>query len=171
MWVLRWWENDPTKRVKGDSSQERQIGTEIYKYLFGRDRAFIWSYLPLIPSLSLLQVSIKFSKEQGLPGSRTSLYLRAAPDSFCALRAVDKSVLLLKPEQELSAESVSSLISAFSPFLLGLLQIKPFRWYFWDGTCWKYWIFSSFLCSFVDCMLISLSWPSTHNNTEFCRKL
>uniref|UniRef100_G1LBI2 Uncharacterized protein n=1 Tax=Ailuropoda melanoleuca TaxID=9646 RepID=G1LBI2_AILME len=60
------------------------------------------------------KVSIKFSKEQGLPGSSTSLYLQAAPDSFCALRAVDKSVLLLKAEQQLSAESVSPRISSFS---------------------------------------------------------
>ncbi|OBS79796.1 hypothetical protein A6R68_22003, partial [Neotoma lepida] len=50
------------------------------------------------------KVSIKFSKEHGLPGSTTHLRLQAAPDSFCALRAVDKSVLLLKPEQELSPE-------------------------------------------------------------------
>lgn len=56
------------------------------------------------------KVSIKFSKEQGLPGSNTSLYLQAAPDSLCALRAVDKSVLLLKSEQQLSAESVYSLL-------------------------------------------------------------
>uniref|UniRef100_A0A8C9PAL4 Uncharacterized protein n=1 Tax=Spermophilus dauricus TaxID=99837 RepID=A0A8C9PAL4_SPEDA len=42
------------------------------------------------------KVSIKFHKEQGLPGSNASLNLQAAPDSFCALRAVDKSVLLLK---------------------------------------------------------------------------
>ncbi|ELK10442.1 Ovostatin like protein 2 [Pteropus alecto] len=56
------------------------------------------------------KVSIKFSKEQGLPGSNTSLYLQAAPDSFCALRAVDKSVLLLKSEKELSAENVYSLL-------------------------------------------------------------
>ncbi|KAL6063986.1 hypothetical protein STEG23_028506, partial [Scotinomys teguina] len=52
------------------------------------------------------KVSIKFSKEQDLPGSTTRLHLQAAPDSFCALRAVDKSVLLLKPEQELSPEIV-----------------------------------------------------------------
>ncbi|CAK7298902.1 Ovostatin homolog 2 [Vulpes lagopus] len=56
------------------------------------------------------KVSIKFSKDQGLPGSNTSFYLQAAPDSFCALRAVDKSVLLLKSEQQLSAESVYSLL-------------------------------------------------------------
>ncbi|XP_006164931.1 ovostatin homolog 2, partial [Tupaia chinensis] len=56
------------------------------------------------------KVSIKFSQEQGLPGSSASLYLQAAPHSYCALRAVDKSVLLLKSEQELSAESVYNLL-------------------------------------------------------------
>lgn len=80
----------------------------IQTYLF--NLFFKWSYSPFLPPL---QVSIKFSKEQGLPGSNTSLYLQAAPDSLCALRAVDKSVLLLKSEQQLSAESVSSLISSF----------------------------------------------------------
>ncbi|XP_036038636.1 ovostatin homolog [Onychomys torridus] len=56
------------------------------------------------------KVSIKFSKEQDLPGSTTHLRLQAAPDSFCALRAVDKSVLLLKPEQELTPEIVYNLL-------------------------------------------------------------
>uniref|UniRef100_A0A8C9KEZ2 Uncharacterized protein n=1 Tax=Panthera tigris altaica TaxID=74533 RepID=A0A8C9KEZ2_PANTA len=56
------------------------------------------------------KVIMKFSKEQGLPGSNTDLYLQAAPDSYCALRAVDKSVLLLKSEQQLSAESVYDLL-------------------------------------------------------------
>ncbi|XP_006987915.1 alpha-2-macroglobulin-like protein 1 [Peromyscus maniculatus bairdii] len=56
------------------------------------------------------KVSIKFSKEQDLPGSTTRLRLQAAPDSFCALRAVDKSVLLLKPEQELSPDMVYNLL-------------------------------------------------------------
>ncbi|KAF4022812.1 hypothetical protein G4228_014833 [Cervus hanglu yarkandensis] len=54
-------------------------------------------------------VNIKFSKEQGLPGSSTGLHLQASPDSVCALRAVDKSVLL-KSEQQLSAESVYSML-------------------------------------------------------------
>ncbi|XP_077026097.1 ovostatin homolog 2-like isoform X2 [Tamandua tetradactyla] len=56
------------------------------------------------------KVSLKFSKTQGLPGSKVNLYLQAAANSFCALRAVDKSVLLLKAEQELSAESVYNLL-------------------------------------------------------------
>ncbi|KAF1671585.1 Ovostatin, partial [Pygoscelis papua] len=49
---------------------------------------------------------LEFSEKQGLPGSKVSLHVEAAPDSYCALRAVDQSVLLLQPEQELSAERV-----------------------------------------------------------------
>lgn len=64
----------------------------------------------LIISLPPLQVSIKFSKEKDLPGSNTSVHLQAAPDSFCALRAVDKSALLLNRGQELTPESVSSIV-------------------------------------------------------------
>ncbi|XP_021518039.2 ovostatin homolog [Meriones unguiculatus] len=55
------------------------------------------------------KVSIEFSKEQARPGSTASLHLQAAPDSFCALRAVDRSVLLLKPEQELSPDRIYNL--------------------------------------------------------------
>ncbi|XDB50788.1 hypothetical protein AB1E18_004350 [Capra hircus] len=56
------------------------------------------------------KVSIKFLKEQGLPGSSTGLHLQASPNSVCALRAVDKRVLLLKSEQQLSAESVYNML-------------------------------------------------------------
>ncbi|XP_006875515.1 PREDICTED: ovostatin homolog 2-like [Chrysochloris asiatica] len=56
------------------------------------------------------KVNIKFSKEKSLPGSAVNLHLQAAKDSLCALRAIDKSVLLLKPEQQLSADSVYNLL-------------------------------------------------------------
>ncbi|XP_074966871.1 ovostatin-like [Phalacrocorax aristotelis] len=52
------------------------------------------------------KVQLEFSEEQGLPGSKVGLHLEAAANSYCALRAVDQSVLLLQPERELSAESV-----------------------------------------------------------------
>lgn len=42
-----------------------------------------------------------------LTTSNVSLEIEAAANSFCAVRAVDKSVLLLKTETELSAETVS----------------------------------------------------------------
>ncbi|XP_019327951.1 PREDICTED: ovostatin [Aptenodytes forsteri] len=52
------------------------------------------------------KLQLEFSEKQGLPGSKVSLHVEAAPNSYCALRAVDQSVLLLQPEQELSAERV-----------------------------------------------------------------
>ncbi|TFJ97087.1 glutamine-rich protein 1 [Platysternon megacephalum] len=52
------------------------------------------------------KVQLQFSKNQGLPASNISLHLEAAANSYCALRAVDQSVLLLRPEQELSADTV-----------------------------------------------------------------
>uniref|UniRef100_A0A8C8S1X4 Alpha-2-macroglobulin bait region domain-containing protein n=1 Tax=Pelusios castaneus TaxID=367368 RepID=A0A8C8S1X4_9SAUR len=56
------------------------------------------------------KVQLQFSEKQGLPASNISLHLEAAANSHCALRAVDESVLLLRPEQELSAETVYNLL-------------------------------------------------------------
>lgn len=50
---------------------------------------------------------LSFAPKEGLPASNTHLQLHTSPRSLCALRAVDKSVLLMKPEDELSASSVS----------------------------------------------------------------
>ncbi|NWR62658.1 OVOS protein, partial [Bucorvus abyssinicus] len=52
------------------------------------------------------KLQLEFSEKEGLPGSKVSLHLEAAANSYCALRAVDESVLLLQPEHALSAESV-----------------------------------------------------------------
>lgn len=137
------------KRVKGENGQGKHkysdLKTLIWKRLSLFKLFFMYQiYLFKLPfklpdSLFLppLQVSIKFSKDQGLPGSNTSFYLQAAPDSFCALRAVDKSVLLLKSEQQLSAESVSSLISSFSSgpltlqlmFLFKMKHVKNIKYF------------------------------------------
>ncbi|KAM6474043.1 LOW QUALITY PROTEIN: ovostatin-like [Liasis olivaceus] len=56
------------------------------------------------------KVKLQFSEKQALPASKVRLHIKAADSSYCALRAVDQSVLLLKPETELSAESVYSLL-------------------------------------------------------------
>ncbi|KFU93667.1 Ovostatin, partial [Chaetura pelagica] len=52
------------------------------------------------------KIQLKFSEKQGLPGSKVSLHLESAANSYCALQAVDQSILLLQPGQQLSAESV-----------------------------------------------------------------
>ncbi|XP_033078778.1 alpha-2-macroglobulin-like protein 1 isoform X1 [Trachypithecus francoisi] len=61
------------------------------------------------------QVSLGFSPSQQLPGAEVELQLQAAPGSLCALRAVDESVLLLRPERELSNRSVYGMF----PFWYG----------------------------------------------------
>ncbi|KFQ35208.1 Alpha-2-macroglobulin, partial [Mesitornis unicolor] len=56
------------------------------------------------------KVRLSFVPKNGLPASNTHLQLHASPRSLCALRAVDKSVLLMKPEDELSPSSVYDLL-------------------------------------------------------------
>uniref|UniRef100_G3U1C7 Pregnancy zone protein-like n=1 Tax=Loxodonta africana TaxID=9785 RepID=G3U1C7_LOXAF len=56
------------------------------------------------------KVDLSFSSAQSLPASDTHLKIAATPLSLCALRAVDQSVLLMKPEAELSPQSVYNLL-------------------------------------------------------------
>ncbi|XP_075863796.1 alpha-2-macroglobulin-like isoform X2 [Microcebus murinus] len=56
------------------------------------------------------KVDLSFSPAQSLPSSPVHLLVRASPQSVCALRAVDQSVLLMKPEAELSPSSVYNLL-------------------------------------------------------------
>ncbi|XP_059815498.1 alpha-2-macroglobulin-like, partial [Hypanus sabinus] len=51
------------------------------------------------------QVQLQFSSLDGLPGTPISIDVRAEPGSLCGLRVVDQSVLLLKPEKELTIDS------------------------------------------------------------------
>ncbi|XP_074019166.1 alpha-2-macroglobulin-like protein 1 [Numenius arquata] len=55
------------------------------------------------------KVKMAFSEDRALPGSGLRLELKAAPGSLCAVRAVDRSVLLLKPEAELNTEANAAL--------------------------------------------------------------
>ncbi|XP_036923698.1 pregnancy zone protein-like [Sturnira hondurensis] len=57
------------------------------------------------------KVDLSFSPAQSLPASRAHLRVAASPQSLCALRAVDHSVLLMKPEAELSPASVYNLLT------------------------------------------------------------
>ncbi|XP_026545497.1 alpha-2-macroglobulin-like [Notechis scutatus] len=51
-----------------------------------------------------------FSDQQGLPGQKTQLHLAASSGSLCAFHAVDQSIFLLKPENELSSETIYKLV-------------------------------------------------------------
>ncbi|KFP34148.1 Alpha-2-macroglobulin-like 1, partial [Colius striatus] len=54
-------------------------------------------------------VKLGFSDTVALPGSAVRLHLQAAPGSLCSIRAVDQSVLLVRPEAELSRDSVRTI--------------------------------------------------------------
>ncbi|XP_044155176.1 LOW QUALITY PROTEIN: alpha-2-macroglobulin-like [Bufo gargarizans] len=56
------------------------------------------------------KVKLSFSANEALPGSQVDLTLFAQPNSLCALRGVDVSVSLLKPEAELTAKSIYDLL-------------------------------------------------------------
>ncbi|XP_014916807.3 pregnancy zone protein-like [Acinonyx jubatus] len=56
------------------------------------------------------KVNLSFSSAQSPPASNINLEVTATPHSLCALRAVDQSVLLMKPEAELSPHSVYDLL-------------------------------------------------------------
>ncbi|XP_065278903.1 alpha-2-macroglobulin-like protein 1 [Emys orbicularis] len=59
------------------------------------------------------KVKLAFSQDRALPGSELQLRVQAAPGSLCAVRAVDQSVLLMKPEAELSVNTVYNLLRNF----------------------------------------------------------
>ncbi|XP_051470054.1 alpha-2-macroglobulin-like protein 1 isoform X1 [Apus apus] len=56
-------------------------------------------------------VKLGFSDTMALPGSAVRLHLQAAPGSLCSIRATDKSTFLLRPEAELSRDSVHNMFS------------------------------------------------------------
>ncbi|XP_038176281.1 murinoglobulin-1-like isoform X2 [Arvicola amphibius] len=55
------------------------------------------------------KVDLSFTPAQSLPASHAHLQLTASPQSLCGLRAVDQSVLLLRPEAELSPSWIYNL--------------------------------------------------------------
>ncbi|XP_040450916.1 ovostatin-like [Falco naumanni] len=68
------------------------------------------------------KVWLQFSEKQMRSASNVSLVIEAAANSFCAVRAVDQSVLLLKSETELSADTIYSLH-----------PLQDFQGYIFDG--------------------------------------
>ncbi|KAM5140420.1 alpha-2-macroglobulin-like [Mantella aurantiaca] len=56
-------------------------------------------------------VKVSFSPDEVLPGSDVFLQVQATPGSLCGLRVVDQSVVLMKPERELTADKVHALFN------------------------------------------------------------
>ncbi|KAM5140421.1 alpha-2-macroglobulin-like [Mantella aurantiaca] len=58
------------------------------------------------------KVSVGFSANEVLPGSDVSLQVQATPGSLCGLRVVDQSVVLMKPDKELTIDKVFDLFTS-----------------------------------------------------------
>ncbi|KAJ1122241.1 hypothetical protein NDU88_000743, partial [Pleurodeles waltl] len=65
---------------------------------------------PLDSCFGFSQVTLGFSQEEALPGADIALHLHSAASSLCAVRAVDKSTVLMKPEEELTRDKVFNMI-------------------------------------------------------------
>ncbi|XP_030043085.1 alpha-2-macroglobulin-like protein 1 isoform X2 [Microcaecilia unicolor] len=74
------------------------------------------------------KVDLSFSTPETLPGSDTNLHLQAAPGSLCAVRAVDYSMVLLKPEAELTVDTVYNLLPTvhFGGYFYRLNDNEPY---------------------------------------------
>ncbi|NWY20614.1 A2ML1 protein, partial [Aphelocoma coerulescens] len=72
-------------------------------------------------------VKLGFSDAVALPGSTVHLHLQAAPGSLCSIRAVDESVLLLRPEAELSRDTRQFCILSLYKFA-GCAEVQQHPW-------------------------------------------
>ncbi|XP_009876793.1 PREDICTED: ovostatin-like, partial [Apaloderma vittatum] len=72
------------------------------------------------------KVQLKFSEKQVRSASNVSLVIEAAANSFCAVKAVDQSMLLLKSEMELSAETIYNLhpLQDFQGYIFNGLNLE-----------------------------------------------
>nr|XP_014351915.1 PREDICTED: alpha-2-macroglobulin [Latimeria chalumnae] len=103
--------------LKGSFSISIPIGPDVAPIV----RMLIYTILPsgeVLADAVLFKVSncfrnkvkLEFSPPKDLPGADVNLHLQASPGSLCAIRAVDQSVLLLKPEEELSSHRIYNLL-------------------------------------------------------------
>ncbi|MEE6485828.1 hypothetical protein FKM82_014431 [Ascaphus truei] len=87
-------------------------------------------------------VTLDFSKREGLPGSKVSLDVRASPGSLCALRAVDESVYFMRPEAELSSDTLYSLITWRNQYgyPYEVQEVEPRCWSPYIGHQFRNWV-------------------------------
>uniref|UniRef100_A0A8C9KUM3 Ovostatin-like n=1 Tax=Serinus canaria TaxID=9135 RepID=A0A8C9KUM3_SERCA len=91
-------------------SEKMAPALRVLVYTLHPDKELVADSVQLpVEKCSKHKVRLEFSEKQMHPASSVSLVIEAAANSFCAVRAVDQSVLLLKPETELSMEMVYSL--------------------------------------------------------------
>ncbi|XP_056385112.1 alpha-2-macroglobulin-like protein 1 isoform X2 [Hyla sarda] len=77
------------------------------------------------------KVTVDFSKEEASPGSAVTLHVNAEPGSLCSVRAVDEGVLFLRPEADISCDTVYSFVSRRNQYGY------PYRVQEEEPICWR----------------------------------
>ncbi|XP_074834813.1 alpha-2-macroglobulin-like protein 1 [Carettochelys insculpta] len=106
--------------LKGSFSVELHVGTELapaatvlgYVVLPDGELAAASALLNVAKCLPN-KVKLAFSQDRALPGAELQLRVQAAPGSLCAVRAVDRSALLMEPKAELNVDTVYNLLPNF----------------------------------------------------------
>ncbi|XP_040217684.1 alpha-2-macroglobulin-like protein 1 [Rana temporaria] len=57
------------------------------------------------------KVTLAFSDKEVSPNSQSTLHVKAQPGSLCSVRSVDKGVMFLRPESDISSDAVYSLLA------------------------------------------------------------
>uniref|UniRef100_A0A8C2LWP9 Alpha-2-macroglobulin n=1 Tax=Cricetulus griseus TaxID=10029 RepID=A0A8C2LWP9_CRIGR len=102
--------------VKGDFDLEIPVElsmapvTSVFVYaIFPNGEIIADSAKYYVEKCLLNRVDLSFTPARSLPASQAHLQVTASPQSLCGLRAVDQSVLLLRPEAELSPSWIYNL--------------------------------------------------------------
>ncbi|XP_074835254.1 alpha-2-macroglobulin-like protein 1 isoform X2 [Carettochelys insculpta] len=106
--------------LKGSFSVELHVGAELapaatvlgYVVLPDGELAAASALLNVAKCLPN-KVKLAFSQDRALPGAELQLRVQAAPGSLCAVRAVDRSALLMEPKAELNVDTVYNLLPSF----------------------------------------------------------
>uniref|UniRef100_A0A8C0Z1W9 Alpha-2-macroglobulin n=1 Tax=Canis lupus familiaris TaxID=9615 RepID=A0A8C0Z1W9_CANLF len=114
---------------QGDLKGEFSFSFRVESDIAPAAQLLIYAILPngeIVADTEKLEIENCFANKVGLflPASHTNLEVRAFPNSLCALRAVDQSVLLMKPETELSPQSVYNLLPVKGIFSVGYGDLR-----------------------------------------------
>ncbi|XP_035316208.1 murinoglobulin-2-like isoform X1 [Cricetulus griseus] len=95
-------------QIPGELSMAPVISVLVYT-IFPNGEIIADSAKYYVEKCLLNRVDLIFTPARSLPASQVHLQVRASPLSLCGLRAVDQSVLLLRPEAELSPSWIYNL--------------------------------------------------------------
>ncbi|XP_071986262.1 ovostatin-like isoform X2 [Engystomops pustulosus] len=120
-----------TNAMKGNFSfnlpitSEMALRTNLIVYTILRDELIADTKSLMVEACFKNKVSLDFAKRIGLPASDVDLQISASPGSLCAVKVIDSSLILLHPDNGLTAEGVyNSLQDWFSGYTVEEINLE-----------------------------------------------